>query len=152
MITTVRASACSAIQSSAASNSSDTTTRSISGWSGTRRQLLLTTRHRHFAAPGDLVDLVLHRAGVGVDQDLDVAHGLAAGPRVAGQRDPLLVDRHDVADMAADFIVAHAELSGPARASDDDIVAVGVSLPSWGEMATTRAVAACLGCTGMPEK
>ena len=43
VITTVRASAASAIQSSAASNLSLTTTRSISGWSGTRMRMLLTT-------------------------------------------------------------------------------------------------------------
>jgi hypothetical protein len=43
VITTVFASDCSAIQSSAASNLSDTTTRSISGWSGTRKGELLTT-------------------------------------------------------------------------------------------------------------
>ena len=34
----------SAIQSSAASNASDTVTRSISAWSGTRSRALLTTR------------------------------------------------------------------------------------------------------------
>src|SRR4029079_12162916 len=43
VITTVFASAASTIQSSAASNLSDTTTRSISGWSGTRSAMLLTT-------------------------------------------------------------------------------------------------------------
>ena len=37
VITTVFASARSAIQSSAASNLSDTTTRSTKGWAGTRR-------------------------------------------------------------------------------------------------------------------
>ena len=43
MITTVAASAASAIQSSAASNVSLTSTRSTKGWSGTRMRLLLTT-------------------------------------------------------------------------------------------------------------
>ena len=74
MTTTVRASARSAIQSSAASNASQTTTRSISGCSGTRMRGVADDLDRHLAPQGDLVDLVLHRTGVGIDEDLKVAH------------------------------------------------------------------------------
>lgn len=43
VITTLRGPACSAIQSSAASKLSDTTTLVISGWSGIRKRALLTS-------------------------------------------------------------------------------------------------------------
>src|SRR4030095_12026996 len=36
--------------------------------------LIADDRHWHLAPPGDLVDLLLYRAGVGIDQDLD-RHG-----------------------------------------------------------------------------
>ena len=43
-MTMLRGAACAAIQSSAASKPSETTTRSIRGWSGTRKWLLATMR------------------------------------------------------------------------------------------------------------
>ena len=52
--------------------------------------------HRHAAAEGDLVDLLLHRAGIrihedadignAVDQDPDLAHQLLLAPRLARKR------------------------------------------------------------------
>ena len=54
-------------------------------------------RHRHLAAEGDAVDLVLYRAGVGVDEDAEPGHrpkisaedlnlSASIGPRIASAR------------------------------------------------------------------
>ena len=61
----------SAIQSSAASMPAPTTTRSIHGSRGTAIGLLLTTRTLQPVPLGHAIDLLLHRAGVGVDIDRD---------------------------------------------------------------------------------
>ena len=59
----------SAIQSSAASGPTPTTTRSIPGVRGIRIALFATTKNRQPIAGGDAVDLILNRTGVGVDKD-----------------------------------------------------------------------------------
>ena len=61
----------SAIQSSASSMPAATTTRSMNGSRGTAIGLLLTTTTLSAVALGDAIDLLLHRAGVGVDVDRD---------------------------------------------------------------------------------
>ncbi len=69
----------SAIQLSASSGPAGTATRSISGCCGTRMKLLATTETGKLVPLRDAVNLVLHRAGIGVDINTDgICHRLSA--------------------------------------------------------------------------
>lgn len=66
---------CSAIQSSAASKASLTTSAAEQGVLGHAEVLVADHDHGDLVAEGDLVDLLLHRAGIGVDEDAGDGHG-----------------------------------------------------------------------------
>ena len=75
-----------AIESSAASIPAPAATRSIKGSCGTPDEIAGDHADGHAMAEGDAVDLVLDRAGVGVDIDAGGVQNHIIGCGVAGAR------------------------------------------------------------------
>ena len=103
-----------AIQSSAASNASDDGHPLDQGMLRHAQPLIADDADRHVVPPGDLVDLLLHRAGVGIDEDDDLGRAhrrtiVAKSPRSSLRRGGGLICRAACPTGREGVIMAGAE-------------------------------------------